>query len=517
MIFAKAHLAEKMKASMPLLNEDGIIELNKARHPLLNPETVVPTDIMLGGEFDTLVITGPNTGGKTVAIKTLGLLTLMAECGLLIPAGVDSKIAVFKNVLVDVGDEQSIEQSLSTFSSHIVNIIDIMKKAGSDSLVLIDELGSGTDPIEGAALAVSIIEYLRGKGARIAATTHYAELKAYALETDGVSNGSCEFDVNTLRPTYKLLIGVPGRSNAFAISERLGMDKAVVEEAKKIVGNENRSFEAVLESLEATRLELEKEKERAERAVQAADRMRSKAQSEKDKIAQLKANELEKAKREAEKIINSAKRQSADFLLKLEQLKKEAENSNATEVARKTRREIKNRLGEMQEIIDPRELAENWDEDYKLPRPVVKGDPVIIRGIGEGEVLEVGKEKVLVQSGIFKARVKMGDLMLTEKKKKPKPVSQRSVFRTTSRADADVTTELDLRGQTVDEALMNLGLFIDKCVLNNIPEIRIIHGKGTGALRSAVTQELRHHPNIKAFRLGVYGEGENGVTIAELK
>lgn len=517
LIFAKAHLAEKMKASMPLLNKEGIIELNKARHPLLNPETVVPTDIMLGGEFDTLVITGPNTGGKTVAIKTLGLLTLMAECGLLIPAGVDSKIAVFKNVLVDVGDEQSIEQSLSTFSSHIVNIIDIMKQAGDNSLVLIDELGSGTDPIEGAALAVSIIEYLRAKGARIAATTHYAELKAYALETEGVSNGSCEFDVNTLRPTYKLLIGVPGRSNAFAISERLGMDKSVVEEAKKIVGNENRSFEAVLESLEATRLELEKEKERAEKAVQAADRMRSKAQSEKDKIAQLKANELEKAKREAEKIINSAKRQSADFLLKLEQLKKEAENSNATEVARKTRREIKNRLGEMQEIIDPRELAENWDEDYKLPRPVVKGDAVIIRGIGEGEVLEVGREKVLVQSGIFKTRVKMGDLMLTEKKKKPKPVSQRSVYRTTSRADADVTTELDLRGQTVDEALMNLGLFIDKCVLNNIPEIRIIHGKGTGALRSAVTQELRHHPNIKAFRLGVYGEGENGVTIAELK
>lgn len=517
LIFAKAHLAEKMKASMPLLNKEGIIELNKARHPLLNPETVVPTDIMLGGEFDTLVITGPNTGGKTVAIKTLGLLTLMAECGLLIPAGDNSRIAVFENVLVDVGDEQSIEQSLSTFSSHIVNIIDIMKQAGDNSLVLIDELGSGTDPIEGAALAVSIIEYLRAKGARIAATTHYAELKAYALETDGVSNGSCEFDVNTLRPTYKLLIGVPGRSNAFAISERLGMDKSVVEEAKKIVGNENRSFEAVLESLEATRLELEKEKDRAEKAVQAADRMRSKAQSEKDKIAQLKANELEKAKREAEKIINSAKRQSADFLLKLEQLKKEAENSNATEVARKTRREIKNRLGEMQEIIDPRELAENWDEDYKLPRPVVKGDAVIIRGIGEGEVLEVGREKVLVQSGIFKTRVKMGDLMLTEKKKKPKPVSQRSVYRTTSRADADVTTELDLRGQTVDEALMNLGLFIDKCVLNNIPEIRIIHGKGTGALRSAVTQELRHHPNIKAFRLGVYGEGENGVTIAELK
>ena len=501
----------------PVLNNEGIINIKKARHPLLNQKTVVPTDITLGEEFDTLVITGPNTGGKTVAIKTIGLLTLMAMCGMLIPAAECSRIAVFDNVLVDVGDEQSIEQSLSTFSAHIVNIIDIMKQAGENSLVLIDELGAGTDPVEGAALAVAIIEYLRAKGARIAATTHYAELKAYALETSGVSNGSCEFDVETLRPTYKLLIGVPGRSNAFAISEHLGMEKSVVDKANEIVGSENRSFEAVLENLEKTRRELEAEKERAEKATEAANRMRSKAQSEKDKIAQLKANELEKAKREAEKIINSAKRQSSDFLLKLEQLKKEAAASNATEVARKTRREIKNRLGEMDELVNPRELAQNWDDDYKLPREVVKGDAVIIRGIGEGEVLEVGRDKVLVQSGIFKTRVKMGDLMLTEKREKPKPAPSRSVYRTTSRADADVTTELDLRGQTVDEALANLGIFIDKCVLNSIHEIRIIHGKGTGALRSAVTQELRRHPNIKAFRLGAYGEGESGVTIAELK
>lgn len=517
LIFAKAHLAFKMKATKPILNNEGIINIKKARHPLLNPKTVVPTDIMLGEEFDTLVITGPNTGGKTVAIKTIGLLTLMAMCGLLIPASEGSRLAAFDKVLVDVGDEQSIEQSLSTFSSHIVNIIDIMKQAGDNSLVLIDELGAGTDPIEGAALAVSIIEYLREKGAKIAATTHYAELKAYALETDGVSNGSCEFDVETLRPTYKLLIGVPGRSNAFAISEHLGMEKSVVDKAKEIVGSESRSFEAVLESLENTRRELEIEKERAEKATEAANKMRSRAQSEKDKIAQLKANELEKAKREAEKIISSAKRQSSDFLLKLEQLKKEANASNATETARKTRREIKNRLGEMDELVNPRELAQNWDDDYKLPREVVKGDAVIIRGIGEGEVLEVGKDKVLVQSGIFKTRVKMGDLRLTEKKEKPKPAPSRSVYRTTSRADSDVTTELDLRGQTVDEALANLGIFIDKCVMNNIHEIRIIHGKGTGALRSAVTEELRHHPNIKSFRLGVYGEGENGVTIAELK
>ena len=517
LIFAKAQLAYKMKAAKPILNDEGRIELKNARHPLIDPKKVVPTNISLGIDFDTLVITGPNTGGKTVSIKTVGLFTLMAQCGLLLPVSDRSKVSVFNNILVDVGDEQSIQQSLSTFSSHMVNIIDIMKRADEKSLVLIDELGAGTDPVEGAALAVSIIENLRSKGAKIAATTHYAELKAYALETDGVSNGCCEFDVETLRPTYRLLIGVPGRSNAFAIVAHLGMDRFVVENAKGIVGNETRSFEAVLEQLEVTRRELEKEKEKAEKATEAANKMRSRAQSEKDKIEQLKANEMEKVKREAEKIINAAKRQSSDFLLQLEKLKKEVDTSNATEVARKTRREIKNRLGEMDDIVNPRELADNWDNDYKLPRPVVKGDSVIIRSIGEGEVVEVKNDNVIVQSGMLKTRVKMGDLMLIEKKKKQPPKIGRSVYRTTSRADADVKTELDLRGQTVDEALMNLSLFIDKCVLNNISEIRIIHGKGTGALRTAVTQELRNHSNIEEFRLGVYGEGENGVTLAKLK
>lgn len=517
LIFAKAQLAYKMKATKPILNDEGMIEFKNARHPLIDPKKVVPTNISLGIDFDTLVITGPNTGGKTVSIKTVGLFTLMAQCGLLLPVSDRSKVSVFNNILVDVGDEQSIQQSLSTFSSHMVNIIDIMKRADEKSLVLIDELGAGTDPVEGAALAVSIIENLRSKGAKIAATTHYAELKAYALETDGVSNGCCEFDVETLRPTYRLLIGVPGRSNAFAIVAHLGMDRFVVENAKGIVGNETRSFEAVLEQLEVTRRELEKEKEKAEKATEAANKMRSRAQSEKDKIEQLKANEMEKVKREAEKIINAAKRQSSDFLLQLEKLKKEVDTSNATEVARKTRREIKNRLGEMDDIVNPRELADNWDNDYKLPRPVVKGDSVIIRSIGEGEVVEVKNDNVIVQSGMLKTRVKMGDLMLIEKKKKQPPKIGRSVYRTTSRADADVKTELDLRGQTVDEALMNLSLFIDKCVLNNISEIRIIHGKGTGALRTAVTQELRNHSNIEEFRLGVYGEGENGVTIAKLK
>lgn len=517
LIFAKARLAYKMKASVPVLNANGTVLLKKARHPLLDPKKVVPVDISLGGEFDTLVITGPNTGGKTVSIKTIGLLTLMAMCGLMIPAADQSQIAVFDNILVDVGDEQSIQQNLSTFSAHMVNIIAIMKKAGGNSLVLIDELGAGTDPVEGAALAVAIIENLRSKGAKIAATTHYAELKAYALETPGVMNGSCEFDVETLRPTYRLLIGVPGRSNAFAISEHLGMENAVIEEAKRLVNSESRSFESVLEKLEETRRELEQEKEKAQRAMDAADRMRRKAQSEKDKAAQLRDNELERAKHEAEKIIASAKRQSADFLLRLEQLKKEADQNHAAEVARKTRREIKNRLGEMEDTVNPRHLADEWDEDYKLPRPVVPGDAVIIRSIGEGEVVEVNKNNVIVKSGMLKTRVKMSDLRLIKKKEAPKQSKPSLLYRTSSKADSDISTEIDLRGKTVDEALHDLSLFIDKCVLLNLHEIRIIHGKGTGALRAAVQDDLRHHPNIADFRLGAYGEGESGVTIAHLK
>lgn len=516
LIFAKAHLAYKMKAVKPVLNAEGEINLKKARHPLIDKNKVVPIDISLGEGFDTLVITGPNTGGKTVSIKTIGLLTLMTMCGLLIPAGEYSKISVFDKILVDIGDEQSIAQNLSTFSSHIVNTIDIMSKADSSSLILIDELGAGTDPIEGAALAVSIIEDLRSKGAKIAATTHYAELKAYALDTEGVTNGCCEFDVDTLSPTYRLLIGVPGRSNAFAISQRLGMDPKVVENARSIVGSNNRDFEAVLEKLEKTRQALDEEKKKAELATASAKKMQAKAQSEKDKINVLCEKELDKAKRQAEKLIDSAKRQSAEFLLELEKLKKEHNNTNATEIARKTRRVIKSQLGEMDDLINPREIAENWDDDYKLPREPKVGDAVIIRNIGEGEIVEIGNNNILVKSGLLKTRVKLSDIMLTEKKKKDvKP--QRNLYRTSSRADADVKTEIDMRGQTVDEAIANLQLFIDKCVLNGISEICIIHGKGTGALRSAVQEELKHHPNIAEYRLGKYGEGENGVTIAKLK
>ena len=517
LIFAKAHLAYKMKATKPILNNEGIICLKKARHPLIDPKKVVATDIALGDEYDTLVITGPNTGGKTVSLKTLGLLTLMTMCGLLIPVADRSRVSVFNNILVDIGDEQSIAQSLSTFSSHMVNIIDIMKKADDKSLILIDELGAGTDPVEGAALAVSIIEALREKGAIIAATTHYAELKAYALDTPGVTNGCCEFDIETLRPTYKLLIGVPGRSNAFAILKHLGMTQDVIDNAKAIVGSDNRDFEAVLEKLEASRHALEEERKIAEEMTERARKIEEKAQSEMDKIETLKARELDKAKREAQKLIDAAERKSSQFLLELDKLKKEQTSSNATEIARKTRRAVKAQMGEMDDLVNPNELADNWDYDYKLPRNPVPGDRIVIKGIGEGEVLEFKNNKVFVKSGLRKTRVKLSDIMILDKPKKKPVKTQHNVYRTSSRADADVKTEIDMRGETVDEALSELGLFIDRCVLNNIEEIRIIHGKGTGALRSAVTDYLKTHPNVSEYRLGRYGEGENGVTIAKLK
>lgn len=517
LIFAKAHLAYKMKATKPILNNEGIICLKKARHPLIDPKKVVATDIALGDEYDTLVITGPNTGGKTVSLKTLGLLTLMTMCGLLIPVADRSRVSVFNNILVDIGDEQSIAQSLSTFSSHMVNIIDIMKKADDKSLILIDELGAGTDPVEGAALAVSIIEALREKGAIIAATTHYAELKAYALDTPGVTNGCCEFDIETLCPTYKLLIGVPGRSNAFAILKHLGMTQDVIDNAKAIVGSDNRDFEAVLEKLEASRHALEEERKVAEEMTERARKIEEKAQSEMDKIETLKARELDKAKREAQKLIDAAERKSSQFLLELDKLKKEQTSSNATEIARKTRRAVKAQMGEMDDLINPNELADNWDYDYKLPRNPVPGDRIVIKGIGEGEVLEFKNNNVFVKSGLLKTRVKLSDIMILDKPKKKPVKTQHNVYRTSSRADADVKTEIDMRGETVDEALSELGLFIDRCVLNNIEEIRIIHGKGTGALRSAVTDYLKTHPNVSEYRLGRYGEGENGVTIAKLK
>lgn len=522
LIFAKAQLAYKMKASKPLLNDKGIIALKRARHPLIDPQKVVATDIFLGKDFDTLVITGPNTGGKTVSIKTIGLFTLMAMCGLMIPAADESEVSVFDNVLADIGDEQSIEQSLSTFSAHMTNIIDIMKKADDRSLVLIDELGAGTDPVEGAALAMAILERLNEKGAKIGATTHYAELKAYALQTPRVENGSCEFDVATLRPTYRLLIGVPGRSNAFAISLRIGMEEKVIERAKKLVSTENSRFENVVASLEESRRGIEREREDVRTLKAQADREKQQAEAKKEEIETLREKELEKARGEALRIVERAKREAASLMLEIEKLKKESKNTaDANDLARRAKQQMKRGLGKLQETTGS-SLHIEEDESYVPERPLKAGDSVIIAGMGTAATVIEPPDKngnVLIQAGLMKTRVKQETLRLTNKKEssKPKIPLTRTVRGTESRATAKVNTSCDLRGKTVDEALMELDMFIDSAVMSGINEFTVIHGKGTGALRSAVQTHLRSHPQIRTFRLGVYGEGENGVTIVTLK
>lgn len=522
LIFAKAQLAYKMKASKPLLNDDGIIALRRARHPLIDPAKVVATDIFLGKDFDTLVITGPNTGGKTVSIKTIGLFTLMAMCGLMIPAADESEVSVFDNVLADIGDEQSIEQSLSTFSAHMTNIIDIMKKADDRSLVLIDELGAGTDPVEGAALAMAILERLNEKGAKIGATTHYAELKAYALQTPRVENGSCEFDVATLRPTYRLLIGVPGRSNAFAISLRIGMEEKVIERAKELVSTENSRFENVVASLEESRRGIEREREDVRTLKAQADREKQQAEAKKEEIETLREKELEKARGEALRIVERAKREAASLMLEIEKLKKESKNTaDANDLARRAKQQMKRGLGKLQETTGS-SLHIEEDESYVPERPLRAGDSVIIAGMGTAATVIEPPDKngnVLIQAGLMKTRVKQETLRLTNKKEssKPKIPLTRTVRGTESRATAKINTSCDLRGKTVDEALMELDMFIDSAVMSGINEFTVIHGKGTGALRSAVQTHLRSHPQIRTFRLGVYGEGENGVTIVTLK
>lgn len=523
LIFAKAQLAYRMKASVPILNTDGIIDIKRARHPLLDPKKVVPTDITLGDEFDTLVITGPNTGGKTVSIKTVGLLTLMACCGLLIPAADNSRICVFNKIFADIGDEQSIEQSLSTFSSHMVNIVDIIKNADDESLVLIDELGAGTDPVEGAALAIAILERLHINGAKIAATTHYAELKAYALETTGVQNGSCEFDVKTLRPTYRLLIGVPGRSNAFAISERLGIDSALIERANEFVSTENIRFENVVDSLEESRLSMEKEKSDAERVKQEYEEKLALAEKRLAEAENLRLKEYEKAQGEALKITENARRQANMLLMEIDALKKEMKTTkDAAELARRAKQAMKKGLSDIDATVNPVTNSLYEDADYTLPRDLVVGDSVILTQLGkEASVLSLPDKRgqVEVLSGSMRMRVDIKKLRLIEKKKDSKPKNA-SVSRSgsmESRLTASAENRCDLRGMTVDEALLTLDSFLDSMLLMNIGEFTVIHGKGTGALRSAVQKHLKGNRFVKGFRLGVYGEGENGVTIVTLK
>lgn len=519
-IFSKAQLAYKMNATMPKLNAKGVISLNKARHPLIDPKSVVATDIRLGKEFDTLVITGPNTGGKTVAIKTLGLLSCMAMCGLMLPCGDESEISVFNEILADIGDEQSIEQSLSTFSSHMVNIVNILKIANENSLVLIDELGAGTDPVEGAALAMAILEQLHLQGAKIAATTHYAELKAYALETDRVENGSCEFDVNSLRPTYRLLIGVPGRSNAFAISERLGIATNIIERAKNLVSSESVRFENVVDKLEASRLEMEKEKKEAERIKALADEEREKARSILNEAKERRDKEIENAKGESLRIVEQARREANSLLAEIEKLKKETKSTkDAAELLRKARSTVNSHLNAIDNAVNPVLSDIDDDENYVLPRELEIGDNVFCKTIGKNAVVTALKDKkgnIEIAAGMLKMRVSESSLKLLEKKKeKPKSTSRKNSIE--SRASKEINNRCDLRGLMVDEALLVLDRFIDDIIMSGLNECTIIHGKGTGALRTAVTKFLKSDPRVRFSRLGTFGEGENGVTIAEIK
>ncbi len=511
LIFAKAQVAYKMKAVVPQVGEDGKIALHAARHPLIAKEKVVPTDITLGVEFDTLIITGPNTGGKTVALKTIGLLTLMAMCGLHIPAGEGSRVAVFRHILADIGDEQSIEQSLSTFSSHMVNIIHIFEVADNSSLILLDELGAGTDPVEGAALAEAIIQELRGRGVRLACTTHYAELKAYAIQTPGVENGSCEFDVATLRPTYRLLIGVPGKSNAFAITQRLGMDTAIVDRARELVSREGNAFEQVVGRLEEDRRKMEDELEALRASAAQAKANAEASQRLKDEAEAQAKKEIDRARQEAAQIVQKT-RQRADALVgELEELRRQKNKQLSAEQKARLRSGLK----ELESSSDP--VHQRRDDNYVLPRPLVVGDEVLLYDIDkEATVLELPKDgTVLVQAGIIKTRVPLENVRLLSKRQLKKKNPTRTVTKNVS--TPETSSSLDLRGQTVEEALMEVDNFLDRASRMHLSQVTIIHGKGTGALRTAVQQHLRRCSQVKSFRLGTYGEGESGVTIAELK
>ncbi len=514
LIFAKADLAYSMRGTVPVINDRGRINLRQARHPLIPKETAVAIDIRLGTDFDTLVITGPNTGGKTVTLKTLGLLTLMAMCGLLVPCADNSEISVFRRVLVDIGDEQSIEQSLSTFSAHMTNIIRIMKLANAGSLCLIDELGAGTDPVEGAALAIAILERLRERRAKIASTTHYAELKEFALRTEGVENGSCEFDVATLKPTYRLLIGVPGKSNAFAISKRLGMEPAVVERAAGLVSGENRQFEDVVEKLEKQRQSLEKQVENANRLTAKANTEKQKAENELKRAKADAEREIERARQEAQRIISRTRAQADALVEELEQARREKELS--AEGRSKLRRDI----DKMEAHADPVKLKNTPDEEYKLPRPLKAGDEVLIYDIDKNATVLAPPNKdgmVLVQAGIIKTRVDVKNLRLLKSKLKPNAPKFASTRNVPSRMDVRPETEIDVRGQTAVEALGIVDKAIDNAVLSGVGKLTIIHGKGTGVLRREINQFLRRHKAVKSQRLGTFGEGEDGVTIVELK
>lgn len=515
LIFAKAKLSYKMNGNEPDLSEHGEIVLRHARHPLLPVKTAVPIDMRLGEDFDTLVITGPNTGGKTVSLKTLGLLCVMAQCGLHIPADDGSRVPLLKRVLADIGDEQSIEQSLSTFSSHMTNIVSILAECGTDTLLLFDELGAGTDPVEGAALAISVIEFARKTGAKIAATTHYAELKIYATTTEGVQNASCEFNVETLRPTYKLLIGIPGKSNAFAISARLGLPDAVILDAKCRIDSESASFEEVLENLEHTRQQMEKEKNETRRLLRSTEEDAKKAESYRKELEQEREKAKQFARREADRILEEARAAAETVFEELGVMRRKAEKESDWKSVNEARAEVYRMLNETEA-----KLGVNEEKPPVPPssRPVRPGDKVTLLSIGTvAEVISVSEDRVLsLQAGIMKITANEDEVRLIEGDSQPE-VKKYLAKSEAKLRDMTVKPEIDLRGMMTDEAIPILERFLDSAQMAKLNTVTIIHGKGTGALRQAVQMNLKRSQQVKSFRLGRYGEGENGVTIVELK
>ncbi len=513
-IFAKARLSYSMRAMCPEVRTKGEIILNKARHPLIDKHTVVPITVQLGDAFDTLVITGPNTGGKTVTLKTIGLLTLMAECGLHIPASDGSCISAYETVLADIGDEQSIEQSLSTFSSHMKNIVEITECCGAGTLVLFDELGAGTDPAEGAALAVAVIEFCRKLGAKIAATTHYGELKLYAMRTDGVINASCEFDVETLRPTYRLLIGVPGKSNAFAISKRLGLNSLIIDDARSLVSENDVKFEDVLSQLEAQRQAMEQARIQAEQLKIQMEQTKKQSDEYYQEIKRERDKAVDKARKEAQLMIDDARRAVNAAMDEIKQMKKQLKDAGAVEDMNQRQTQLRRGLNEAEQRLTPQ------SEPVKKvsARPAKQGDTVELLKLGtKATVLQVNKDgSLLIQAGIMKITVKPGEVYVL-----PEQEGQDQVKRFVERSNRELrniaaSPEVDLRGMTSDEAIGVLDLFLDNALMAKLTTVRIIHGKGTGVLRKAVQQHLKRNKRVKSVRLGVYGEGEDGVTIAEL-
>lgn len=509
-IFAKASLAYKMKACVPKINNNGIINLKRARHPLVSERIAVPIDISLGGKFDTLVITGPNTGGKTVSLKTVGLFTLMVMCGLMVPLAEGSELSVFDNVLCDIGDEQSIEQSLSTFSSHIVNIVDILKAANNKSLILLDELGAGTDPVEGAALATAILERLRERGSKVIATTHYTELKEYALLENGVENGSCEFDIETLRPTYRLLIGIPGKSNALEISKRLGVDNEIILKAQQLLNAERVRFEDTIGELEKVRQEVEKERLKAVEISQKISIEREILKKEKAKFQKECQAKLQQAMAKSSEIVAKTKYKADEVLKMAEKIQKE---KNYSEHSIKG---LKKDIDELDNMANP--VVQKRPENYKLPRKLKVGDNVLIFDIDKkGVITDISKDgkSVTVLAGIIKTKVPIDNVKLIGSEDKKTPI-KRVIKSTSNKMNSAVKRELDLRGQTALEAIMEIDKFIDNALLMGVNQLTIIHGKGTGKLRREIHNHLKKNKYIKSYRLGTFSEGESGVTIVEL-